>query len=223
MPYTDRLARFNITAVINGEISVNTVWMRNDSPAFGLGGNLEAMTKKVRDEWSKLVLGGVGLAAGIAPHLWVGAEYNAVNGYRVDALGKATEQYNAAFAPGVKGTSANVLPLHNALVISLQTKQPGRSGRGRLFLGPIGAGVLASNGRVTPAVRDAIALAFAGFYTRLRDLPAADDKFRPVVASRTKTDAYPITALNVGDYIDTMRSRRSALVENRVSQVVDAS
>jgi hypothetical protein len=223
MAYTDRLSRFNVTGVINGEIAVNTIWLRNDSGTFGPGGSLETQTNKVRDEWKRLIEGGAGLPVGIAPFIWTGCTYNEVQGYRVDAAGRATEQFQAAFPAGVKGQGADALPLHNALCITLKTNQPGRSGRGRLFMGPLVQSMLVSNGRINLQARDEIAKAFAGFYTRLRDVGAAQDAFRPVIASRTKTDAYKITSVSVGDYVDTMRSRRSALVENRQSEVVDAS
>jgi hypothetical protein len=61
----------------------------------------------------------------------------------------------------------------------------------------------------------------ASFYVQLRSVNNAPDVMRPVVVSPTTTSARKITRVQVGNVIDTMRSRRGKLVESRIARPVD--
>ncbi len=223
MPYPDKLYRFNITGTVpGGDQQVHTVWMRAD-PATATAGVLQGLTDRVRDKWAETINGGTGLPLGLATKLAAETVYTSVSGYSVDAFGRATTQAEALFAAGVKGTATSAVPPQVALVVTLLTARPGRSGRGRLFLGGFAGSNVLTSGRYAPAARDAVADAMAGFYTRLRDLQGTADLFRPVVVSPTLGDSFKISKIAVGDVFDTMRSRRNALVEAKVSRVVDAT
>lgn len=222
MPYPANVGRFNITARLSeGEVMVHTLWMRQDAPSFTVS-NLQGLTDRVRDRWSEVILGGTGLPAGLQTRLHTECTYTKVSGYAVDSLGKATDQAESLFAAGVKGTATGTMPPQCALVITLNTARPGRSGRGRLYAGALSSAQLAASGRILPSARDAFADALAGFYTRLRNDPNMIDAFRPVVVSPTRGESYKIDSIAVGDVIDTMRSRRNSLAEAKVSRVVDA-
>jgi hypothetical protein len=215
------LSRFNITAqVANGEQLVHTVWMQRDSTVIGPR-SLQALTDKVRDQWSSTILGGTGLPGGIAARLYTQTKYIKVSGYTVNEQGRATEQAESQFANQPSGGAAAALPAQTALVVTLLTNQPGRSGRGRLYLGGLGVSNLDATGLVTAANTLLIANALAGFYVRLRDNVADDDSHRPVVVSPTTGAANKIIRVQVGNVPDTMRSRRASLLESRSSSDVD--
>ena len=225
MAYPDRLWRCNIVATMaGGEQIVHTVWMRADPTSLITPGATQAVANVVRDEWAKTINGFTGgpvaLAARFASHL----VYQRVTAYKVDAAGRATEQAEAAFAAnGVKGTGTGSLPPQVALCVTLQTRRPGRSGRGRLYLGALAGTMLTTSGRLPTTDRTPFADGLGGFYTRLRDNPNAPDVVRPVVVSPTLTDSFKITGIAIGDVYDTMRSRRSELVEDKTTRVVDAN
>lgn len=224
MAYPSGLYRFNITAsTIGGEQIVHTVWMRRDGTGALDPTGLQSLADRVRDRWTETVNGGSGMPAGLAAHLYTATEYQKVSAYSVDSAGRATAQAESSFATGVKGTATAALPAQCALVTTLLTAQPGRSGRGRLYLGGLGVSLLTASGRADFTKVGAIADAMGGFYTRLRNDTLQNDTFRPVVVSPTKTASYKITSVAVGDVIDTMRSRRNGLVENKDSTVVDAT
>jgi hypothetical protein len=137
----------------------------------------------------------------------------------VNSLGKAIDQAEAVFS-GVKGSGSQALPPQCALVVTLLTGAPGRSARGRLFLGGLST-FLTPEGRVLPGSQQTIVDAMASFYVQLRNDPNAPDVMRPVVVSPTTTSARKITRVNVGNVVDTMRSRRGKLVEARLARPVD--
>lgn len=224
MAYPDKLARFNINAsIVGGEVMVHTVWLRRDTDGFGNNADLQTMADKVRDDWAKSIGGFTGGPPGLGGYLHNATTYTSVDAYAVDAAGHATQQAESLFAAGVTGEQTNALPPQNAVVVTLKTSRPGRSGRGRLYLGGFGTNILAPTGRLSTVARDAFAANLAGFYTRLRDLPLQGDGFRPVVVSPRLTQSFKIAGIEVGDVVDTMRSRRSDLLESRKSAVVDAS
>jgi hypothetical protein len=221
MPYVDRLYRVNINAETPGEITVNTVWVRADT-ITNSAVTAQRVADKVRDSWGAMVTAGLGGAVGspMAPFFANGTIFRSVTAYKVNALGKSVEQAEAPFGATVKGTGSQALPAQCALVTTLLTGAPGRSARGRLFLGGLST-FLDGSGRVLPASQLTIAKNMAGFYVDVRSTATNPDDFRPVVVSPTTTTARKITRIQVGNVMDTMRSRRGKLVEGRVSETVD--
>lgn len=220
--YADRLFRVNVVASTPGEIIVNTVWCQTDFGAVGPP-TTQAVADKVRDEWTKMLTVGYGVDAPALKALFSnGTVWRTCTAYKVDGLGKAVEQAEAPFAAGAAGAATSALPAQCSLVVSLLTNLPGRSGRGRLFLGGLAQAVISTDGRVTAPQAQQVANTMAGMYIGIRDELGGDD-YRPVVVSPTTGAANKITRLQVGNLIDTMRSRRGKLIEARSAAVVDAS
>jgi hypothetical protein len=216
------IVRCNINASLQtGEIMVHTVHMRKDTSAF-LPVDLQSVADKVRDEWTRTINADTGDPVGIGNKLTTSCQYLNVTAYLIGPLGKAVAQAEAAFAATVKGQGTSHLPPQLALVVTLLTNRSGRSGRGRIYLGGLQAATNGTDGRVSAANRTIFVQALSGFYTRLRDLPFANDQIRPVVVSPTTTSSAKITKVSVGDVIDTMRSRRNALVEAKEFATVDS-
>jgi hypothetical protein len=221
MGYVNDLYRCNINAQTPGEILVNTVWMRQDA---GSVPNLspQQVADRVRDAWTNLINVGSGPFAAsvpLRPYFADDTVWTSVTAYKVNALGKAVDQAEAAFV-GVDGQGSQALPPQCALVVTLLTGAPGRSARGRMFLGGLST-FLTPQGRVLPASQQIITDAMASFYVQLRQTNNAPDVVRPVVVSPTTTTARKITRVQVGNVIDTMRSRRGKLVEARIARPVD--
>jgi hypothetical protein len=221
MGYASRLYRFNVVANTPGEQVVNTVWMRADAETVGTAGLVQLLTDKVRDEWTRMFLPQAGDPPSMSGAFASSTVWSKVTGYKVDALGKAQEQAESAFTPATKGANPGAMPPQVALVVTLLTALPGRSGRGRIYLGGLSAAITENNGRLFSGTQPVVAAAMTGFYKRLRNTPNAQDLFRPVVVSPTTTTANKITRISVGDVFDTQRSRRKGLQEFRQFGSVD--
>jgi hypothetical protein len=215
--------RVNINASLaDGEVMTNTVWLLRDAAASG-DITSQKVADRVAEHWTNFITTAVGTNAIANTQFADSTVWTNATAYKVDAAGRAVEQAVANFAAGVKGTNASRLPLQLAIAVTLKTNRAGRSGRGRIFLGGLGANLLGQSGRVSLGQRDALSLGLQRFYTDLRNSTLAGDDFRPVIVSPTTGTSNKITSLSVGDVFDTMRSRRNKLVEQRVSQLVDAS
>lgn len=224
MPYPSGVARFNITgSLAGGEQIVHSLWMKPDGTAALGGDYLQAMTDKVRDEWAKTMVGPGGTIPPLAGFLSSGTRYTAVSGYLVDALGKATAQSEATFATPPAGSVSSTAPPSIAICVTLHTNKPGRTGRGRLYLGGLSNSLVGAEGRFSNVPQGELVATMTDFYKRLRDSPFSGDPYRPVVVSRTRGEAHKIVKVSIGDVFDTMRSRRTSLKEARQSGVVDAS
>jgi hypothetical protein len=143
--------------------------------------------------------------------------------YAVSELGVATTAAESSFSATHKGTGAVSLPGQVALCATLLTGAPGRSNRGRLFLGGLAGSTLEANGKIRAIDLDVLRNGLAGFYTAVRDNAGTADEFRPVVVSPTLGTSRRITTVQMGDVYDTMRSRRNARSELRSSSLVDAN
>lgn len=213
--YADRLYRCNVTASTPGEQIVNTIWMQKDPASLDSKGTQD-IADRVRDVWTSLITGGLRNSVPAQAALFAATtQWTTVDVYKVDAAGRATEQASATFAPTVKGSGTGALAPQLSLVATLLTAVPGRSGRGRMYLGGLSNSLSGADGRLAANNAAAIASAWAQMYADLRHDAADPDDFRPVVASPTKGTANAITKVQVGDVFDTMRSRRANLVEAR--------
>lgn len=105
------------------------------------------------------------------------------------------------------GGAANKLPLQTAVCVSLLTARAGATGKGRFFL-PYTVHGINADYRLAAASTDAIATAVKGFINSITTLG------RPVVVS-SKGYRTPVVKIGVGRTLDTMRSRRSHLLDVR--------
>lgn len=114
-------------------------------------------------------------------------------------------------SPIVAGQGTPTMPAQCSRVYSLLSGISGRSYRGRMYLPCLNAPVSAA-GKSQPQLNQA-----AEFADFLIDVAAAwpgADPIRPGVHSATQNLVTDVTAVRVGDVIDTQRRRRDALVEN---------
>lgn len=116
------------------------------------------------------------------------------------------------------GTGNATKPAQCAVVISLRTPVPGRSGRGRIYWPALGAFMTAATLRMPMASVEAI---LAGFKTYVGGMKVAINNTlgsgQAVLAVRSETQQteHWVSVLEAGDIIDTQRRRRDKLVENR--------
>ena len=94
-----------------------------------------------------------------------------------------------------------------ATTISLITAVANRHGRGRFYLPPLAAAVLAA-GRLSPTTVSSLQTAATSFFDSL-----VTGGLTPVVRNRIGHVSTPVTEARVGDVIDTQRRRRNKLVE----------
>lgn len=118
----------------------------------------------------------------------------------------------AVTVTGQAGTGTGANPFQSARVYTLQTGTPGRSGRGRVYVPDLVTGTAPTTGKSSPV--SGVETSLASFLSGLRRLDdAGADILYPGVHSRALDLVIPITAIRVGDVLDTQRRRRDALVE----------
>ena len=221
MPYPSRVYRSNVIASTGAETVINTIWMRADTILDAGVDHSKDIANTIVTEWSAMILGGTGLPAGLAADFMAHTTWRSVVTYKVNEAGKAVSQAEASFAATVKGSSANNMPPQVAVVGTLLTGAPGRSNRGRIYLGGVAAASVTDQGRINAAPQGRYGDGLAGLYKRLRDKTLQGDVFRPVVVSPTLGAARKITQVQVGDVYDTQRRRRNKLIETRIVRGVD--
>lgn len=113
----------------------------------------------------------------------------------------------------VGGGGANfTFPTQIALAATLKTGSPLGKVKGRFYI-PGYTGFLGLDARITLADATTARDLVDTFLTNLGNQPGVDVlDLRPVVAS-TKGQNWPVTGVSVGRVLDTIRSRRSSLVE----------
>ena len=117
----------------------------------------------------------------------------------------------------VGGGPSSILPLQIALVASHTTPQPGRRGRGRMFLPAQNTSTLTS-GRVSSTITaSALAAQIALLEAVALDtgVDPANSSVRPIITGKPYDSYGMITGVSVGDVFDTQRRRRNAISETR--------
>lgn len=135
----------------------------------------------------------------------------------VPDLGAAT---HVPFLPPLTGASANgLLPPQCALAVSWYAgyRADGRPLKGRMYLPTPHMNVAVNDGLVPPAATAAIAIGMRNWLVNLRN----NQQCQPVVWSRVTDDLVnPITAVRVGNKIDTIRSRRNRYPETYALEAI---
>lgn len=128
----------------------------------------------------------------------------------LDSSGLNVQQGRASLALVGTGTD-EPLPPQCAVVVSLRSNTPTRSGRGRFYLpSPVTTTVI--DQRLDSAAQGDIlngALAMLNHMKGLGLTPVVYHRFDPTVTA--------VVTIDVGDVFDTQRRRRNKLVETRVS------
>lgn len=117
-----------------------------------------------------------------------------------------------SWAGEIAGSAGGTLPYEVAVVASMRTDLAGRSYRGRSYQGPIGVNAVTATGRLSTTYRDHIGNGMSNFLTLCNT-----DGNVPVVWSRTKSVATPITRVVVDDVFDSQRRRQDQLTPVAVS------
>lgn len=165
----------------------------------------------------------------LAPLYWPSTRLARVRAAEVESDGLVSRQASGAYLqadhvqdrPGLASTGTeNRMPLSAALVVSLQTARPGQAGKGRFFLPWPSFTGIATDYRLPTATAESIADAAKAFLAALNT--AAGSPVIVVGASSSITGKEPtssvVTAVRVGRVPDTMRSRRSSMLEGYVTR-----
>lgn len=122
--------------------------------------------------------------------------------------GKEIAVSEVSSASLTRGTGTAKLPSQVALAMTLRTRQPGSSYRGRVYLPALGV-VSNGFGVIDSDKCDTIATEFAQFIRDVGSAAAspATPQWIPVVVSTTKNASTEITACNVGNHFDIQRRR----------------
>lgn len=162
--------------------------------------------------WAGDVWDGAAAGEGLEDHTATAVGLDSITTTEIDeATGTQLSREDGALSrPGV--SASTTVPADVALVVSLRTTTPTRSGRGRFFLPPLTLADVAADGRVVPATVTELLAAVEGAFTGYN---SASD--RPVIYSRTQRVTRNINSMNIGDLFDTQRGREGNLVEARSS------
>jgi len=164
------------------------------------------------EAWVSALYAGATAGNGLEDHTATTVGLDSVTTVLVDAA-TGTQITRVDSALSIDGVSAsNTLPSDNAVVVSLRTATPTRSGRGRFYLPPVTVTDVETTGRV---LADLITDLSASLTTAWTGYNSASDT--PVVYSRTQRLFRPVTSFDIGDLFDTQRGREDNLVEARTS------
>lgn len=127
--------------------------------------------------------------------------------------------WTSAFVVGGGGTP---LPLQTTPVFSLRTNNPGRRGRGRMFMPPLNTGAMA-NGRIATATVTSLAAAFKVFIEacRLDGSGPGGVYASPCVTGAPYVDAGLVTSLVLDDVLDTQQRRHRGLLPVKSTTTID--
>lgn len=162
--------------------------------------------------WNQTLWNGAVAGNGYKDHVTAGVSMTSVKTALIDpATGKQlqlrqTGQVIAGVAAG------DALPADVAVVVSLRTDFPQRSGRGRFYLPQPAASQVTSTGKIqADLINDtsaSLAAAWGAYNTGVD---------RPVLYSRTFHLTRNLTTFDIGDLYDTQRRRENKVTEVRTS------
>lgn len=162
--------------------------------------------------WNQTLWNGASAGNGYKDHLTADVSMTSVKTAQINiADGKQLAlRQNGQVIAGVAG--GNALPADVAVVVSLRTDFPQRSGRGRFYLPQPAASQLTSVGKLAAdLVNDTVsslAAAWAAYNTGVD---------RPCIYSPTFRLTRNITSFDIGDLADTQRRRENKVTEVRVA------
>lgn len=204
----------HLRCIVNGQLVPGEVWSTSFAINYG-DGNIDDV-----DELSDVAAAAIVLLTdGIFQTTNICSDQTTIT----DAVCRSYDEDGVLQAQGVAvpessvvGPSALRLPPQCATVLSLQTIRPGGRGRGRMYLPLLSLG-LTTGGRIPTAtvtsVMDSLDDAFDEFETTIRgldDMASANVAVASGVGSGLLTD---VSAIRMGDVVDTQRRRRDELGE----------
>lgn len=111
------------------------------------------------------------------------------------------------------GSSSITLPFEVSMAVTLHTDHRGPSGRGRIYLPPMGVGYLQEGGKFTTATCQCWGLAVGGLFTAMTTATS----HVPVVVSRRRLILNEIKSVTTGVIPDSQRRRRRSQDEAPVA------
>lgn len=109
------------------------------------------------------------------------------------------------------------LPLQCSSVVTLRTPFSGASFRGRVYMPPMHTGTISTLGYLDTTPRSELV---SGVSNYLNSVNAGTTDWSVAVYSRKNSAMTPVTSIDVGTVIDTIRARRGGLVESRLSSAI---
>lgn len=100
-----------------------------------------------------------------------------------------------------------------ALAVSLGTARRGPTGKGRFYLPLPIFGLNSADGRIAAADAQAVAQAVRDFVANLNNAPGIDGVAPKVTVASSKGYNTDVTEVRVGRTLDTIRSRRTSILE----------
>lgn len=221
MPVPENVIRANIRATVGAnEEMVHTLHFRRVNTTTEPEPTLQEIADKIGNAWLNML--NAPFASGFIwrSRMSTAVNYSTVDTYALDAAGKATGQAQYVFGANVNGTNTNPqLPPEVALVASLRTGLPGRSKRGRLYLGGFTVSDVVVGGTVQGSLRVHLATALADFGSVMKfPIGAGIDRLNWSVLSRTLTQTNRIEEVRVGSLWDVQRRRQNGMIETFSSE-----
>ena len=215
MPVPPNTVRINIRATLaTTEEIVHTIHLERVNTTTGVNRTTQELADRVRDKWTDfLTTAGGGIAV---PNAWMRSDlvYRTVDAYELDAAGHATAQKQSIFGATAKGVATGTpMPADAAIVASLRTSIPGRSFRGRLYLGGFVTAGVAAGGTVHTDLAGGLAAGLATFGQAMQWEDAGVDTTNWVVLSKTRSETTRIEEVRVGSLWDTQRRRENGLAQ----------
>lgn len=184
-----------------GTTFMHTLWTEVENESLPIQDrNANAVT------WLETFMDG---AAGVFPPEVV---YTSVSTSQIDEDTRAqVARYDTAVTIAGTEATGQPLPAEVAVVVSLMTNTPTRSGRGRFYLPQMTSAALSDSGRIAAST---ITTLVGALEDAFGSLPLGDVA---VIWSRTQSQTRPITGFNIGDLWDTIRGRDARAIETRVT------
>jgi len=120
--------------------------------------------------------------------------------------------YTSAYPEG--GSGSNLIPLQNSFAVSLRSPQPGRRGRGRMFMPPMTTAALGTHGFMDSTQQTNTINSAKAFLEALAwdSTVVGSQHIRPVVTGKPYSSYGVVTQTRLDNIVDTQRRRRRSLV-----------
>jgi hypothetical protein len=211
----------HILYTIAGKLPGGETWsigLRTGAVAIPTTAQLDALASNVATLFQACISSGTDGIQARNPTTWT---FESVTARHVTAAGLTDRLGNPQIATTAGGSATQYQPDQIAVVFTLLSATPGRSGKGRVYIPVLSiAGIVAS--RLTFAQISDFADTFALFLGGISIMTGGGIGPFPICVQSRLGPGVPsqVTAVSVGDVMDTQRRRRDKLVENRVSMPV---
>lgn len=198
--------------VLSGKFGVSTPEVWSISTHWTLDGGGAVLSQVECQSWATRIATALGAGetalAAMVSQWGTGTDMTKVDVYGYGPTGPAVAQGSATF--GLSGSGTPRLPFQDAICVTLQTGFAGARRRGRFYL-PAHGCTVGSDGKWSQSA--GFATAVADMLELMSDIDGTSTAI-PVVYSPTGNFVTAVTAVKVGNVLDTQRRRRDALTES---------